>query len=204
MSPVPIREALRALTADGLVVALPQRGYRVAPMSIEDMEDTYRLRSTLEPMAIKLAIPRLSEDDLDAIADALDQLSDAYATSDWDAYMVEHRRFHFGIYQACGSPWLLRILGTLWENSMRYHRLSMEQQGVIERRAEEHRKILDACRARDATKAAQLMRAHLDRRTSWVRDFLANPAGYMPRPGGDLADAARIEAPKNTEQDKSP
>lgn len=162
MSPIPVREALRALAAGGLLVALPRRGYRVAEISQEDLEDIYRLRVLLDPLAVRLAVPELTAERHAEIEDAFAHLVDAYAADDWDAHRVHHRRFHFGIYDACGSPWLLRIIAMLWESSERYQRLSVLRRDSIEDRAAEHRGIMEACRRGDAQDAARRMRDHLE------------------------------------------
>jgi DNA-binding GntR family transcriptional regulator len=163
VSPGPVREALRALAAEGLVVPLSQRGYRVTAVSIEDLHDTYRLRRTLDPLAVSLAVPRLTRERLDEMSDAFEKLSIAFKNNDWTNLSLHHRRFHFGIYDACGSPWLIRILAMLWDNSARYQRLSAYARGSHTQRSEEHRQILAACRDGDADRAAALMREHLAR-----------------------------------------
>src|ERR1700742_5190631 len=57
ISPIPLREALRTLATEGLVAPLPRRGYTVAPVTVADLEETYRVRLVLEPLAVKLAVP---------------------------------------------------------------------------------------------------------------------------------------------------
>jgi DNA-binding GntR family transcriptional regulator len=163
MSIVPIREALRSLHSEGLVVALPQRGYRVSELNLADFDDTYRLRLVLDPMAVELAVPLLDDPRREVLGAAFTGLERAYRKHDRAAHAIEHRRFHFAIYEACGSPWLLRCLGVLWENSVRYQRISGQggRRGLIEDRIEEHRRIRDACAGGDAAGAATQMRDHL-------------------------------------------
>jgi DNA-binding GntR family transcriptional regulator len=162
MSIVPVREALRSLVAEGLVLSLPQRGYRVAPTSNEDLSDVYRLRLVLDPMATALAVPRLTGADRRDLTGAMTALERAYATGDRALHRDAHRRFHFGIYDACGSPWLIRFLDLLWVASYRYQRLSAPRRGTLTDRGAEHRRILDACLEGDGELAALLMRKHLE------------------------------------------
>lgn len=171
VSPVPVREALRSLASEGLVVALPQRGYRVSPATDEDLDDTYRLRCILDPLAVEMAVPRLDSDRFADIDDAFDGLVAAYATDDWAAHALHHRRFHFGIYDACGSPWLLRSLNMLWDNSSRYQRLSTLRRGTLTQRTEEHRRIRSACRSGEADLASGLVREHLELTKRSVHDL---------------------------------
>jgi DNA-binding GntR family transcriptional regulator len=63
MSNIPVREALRTLATEGLVEAVPNRGYVVVAATAEDLEDTYRLRTMLEPLAVRVAVPRLTDAD---------------------------------------------------------------------------------------------------------------------------------------------
>jgi DNA-binding GntR family transcriptional regulator len=162
MSVVPVREALRSLVAEGLVVAIPQRGYRVSPVSDDDLEDVYRLRIVLDPMATGLAVPRMTQTEHAELGEALDGLLQAYRDDDRNLHRIEHRRFHFAIYNACGSPWLIRILDLLWTNSYRYQRISSRHRGSLKDRALEHQRILEACIQRDPELAALLMRKHVE------------------------------------------
>jgi DNA-binding GntR family transcriptional regulator len=161
MSPIPIREALSSLAAEGLIDFLPRRGYRVGRATVADLDDTLRLRYILDPLAVELAVPNLTEAELDAVAAALDAYARTLRDGDWKAHRFYHRQFHFGIYDSCGSPWLLRFLNMLWENCVRYQRLSVAFGGTIEQQIGEHARILAACRAGDAALAKRLTLEHI-------------------------------------------
>lgn len=176
-SPTPVREALRSLAADGVVVTLPRRGYQVSPASRADLEDVYRIRLVLDPMAMELAVPRLTQEDLAQAARALDALIDTYGRSTPEAHRVAHRAFHFALYQACGSPWLLRILRQLWDNSERYQRLSLHAQGGATDRALEHRAIFKAAKDGGADEAVLLTRAHLSHTIEAVTRVFGEDSG---------------------------
>jgi DNA-binding GntR family transcriptional regulator len=175
MSMVPVREALRSLAAEGLVCAVPQRGYRVSELSLGDLDDTYRLRLVLDPMAAELAVPNMTERELRVVRTAFDGLVAAYAAGDHVGHARFHRDFHFAIYEPCASPWLLRFLNQLWENSIRYQRLSHRRRGSLQDRAEEHRRILDAVEASDAAGAAQRVREHLELTRRSAATFAEEP-----------------------------
>jgi DNA-binding GntR family transcriptional regulator len=172
MSNIPVREALRTLATEGLVVAVPNRGYVVVAASVEDLDEAYRLRMMLEPLAVRLAVPRLSEPDLHQLEEQLDLLNEAFAGDDWRSYRVHHRDFHFGIYQKSNSRWLVRLTEMLWLNTQRYQRMTTRISGELEERAREHRDILEACRRRAADDAADLMHDHLFRAKDKIRAFL--------------------------------
>jgi DNA-binding GntR family transcriptional regulator len=159
MSAIPIREALRMLASEGLVEPIAQRGYRVRATSVADLKDTYRLRKLIDSWAVRLAVPNLVETDLAALEEAFARLTAASKTQDWPAFRQHHRDFHFGIYNASGSPWILRCLNMLWDNSVRYQRISMSR--TAESRAREHGLILAACREGNSEAAAAEMRDHI-------------------------------------------
>jgi DNA-binding GntR family transcriptional regulator len=161
MSPIPIREALRMLASEGLVIPLPQRGYRVTAATVDDLNDTYRLRLMLDPMAVRLAVASFDEDSRTYLRACFGRLVESYRHYEWTSHRVHHRNFHFAIYTRCGSPWLLRLVSMLWENSDRYQRLSTAGRGTPAERLEEHRGIMEATLAGDPEEAAQRMEDHL-------------------------------------------
>jgi DNA-binding GntR family transcriptional regulator len=175
MSMVPVREALRSLASEGLVRAVPQRGYRVSELSLGDLEDTYRLRLVLDPMATELAVPNMTDGEVAGVRTAFEGLVAAYEANDHMRHARLHRDFHFRIYGPCASPWLLRFLAQLWENSIRYQRLSHRRRGTLQDRAEEHRRILEAVEARDAAGAAERVREHLQLTRRSAATFAEEP-----------------------------
>lgn len=191
MSPIPLREALRTLVSEGLVVPLPRRGFRVAPATVEDLEETYRLRLVLEPLAVQLATPHLTPLDLKALAGRLDRLASAFNEGDWQEQRTNHRAFHFGIYESCRSAWLIRFIDMLWLNTERYQRMTMQIKGELRQRNREHRQILAACRAGQAGAAGALMHDHLSRALDSLRAFLEENTHLV-----DAATAADVTGTK--------
>ncbi|HZU15259.1 MAG TPA: GntR family transcriptional regulator [Candidatus Dormibacteraeota bacterium] len=163
MSSIPVREALRSLASAGLVEAAPRRGFRVRPADREDLLETYELRMLLDPYAASLAVPRMDGVAVAHMNQALQQLEQTLRSGDMQVYDRDHRAFHFSIYEHCGSTWLLRFMGMLWENSQRYQRMSAAFRGTTADRVAEHRAIAEACEAGDARETARLVRRHLSR-----------------------------------------
>jgi DNA-binding GntR family transcriptional regulator len=173
MSQIPVREALRALDAVGLVEFVPQRGYTVKAADVHDFLDTYRLRITLDPMAARLSVPNLETKDLERAQEALEQLTAAQLSDDAEGQRRHHMEFHFAIYGKCGSPWLLRILEMLWENSERYQRISPDVRESLKTRAHEHYDILAAAASGDVEKTAAEVAAHISRTTDAIAEAFA-------------------------------
>jgi DNA-binding GntR family transcriptional regulator len=176
MSPIPLREALRMLASEGLMVQQPHRGYVVASASVADLQETYRLRLVLEPLAVKLAVPQLTDADIAELEKSVAAMTAAFDGGDWAAYREHHRAFHFAIYNRSGSKWVVRFSEMLWLNAQRYQRMMMEMKGEFRRRNQEHKALLQAARARNAEEAATLMHDHLERALEAVETFLTkNP-----------------------------
>ena len=162
-----IREALTGLAGDDLVVIKPNRGFFVRDLNLRDLNDITELRCTTEALAVKLSIerggltwessliaahheltrtPRRTKDDPDRI------------NEDW---AVAHRAFHAKLLQACACPLMTRLAANLADHTELYRRWAAPSQAAAVRDVEkEHRDILEAALARDADRAAALLRAH--------------------------------------------
>jgi len=190
-----IREALSRLTSEGLVVAEPQRGFRAAPISPEDLADLTRVRIEIDGLCLKRAI-ELGDLDWEArLVAAFHRLSRlperapgdlVRSNEDW---AEAHGAFHAALVEGCGSPWLMRLHRQLYDQSERYRRLSVSLAPTGRKIADEHQKILDAVLARDADKAVALLGAHLARTTEILLSSAAvaaadDTAGDMRRGNG--------------------
>jgi DNA-binding GntR family transcriptional regulator len=161
MSPMPIREALRRLDAVGLVEHVPHRGARVTELSVADLREVYEARLALEPLAVGRAAERFTDEDAERAAVALVRHVDGYRRGDAAAAWSAHTEFHFALYRAAGSRWLLRLITPLWESSERYRLASLPQGRSLDERRREHERILEACIARDTHAAALQLANHL-------------------------------------------
>jgi DNA-binding GntR family transcriptional regulator len=161
MSIMPVREALRRLESLGLVEHVPRRGARVSAFSISDLRDTYEARLEVETLAIRRAVERFAVEDERAARAYLDELAAAALAGDLSASRAAHTHFHFALYSAAGSDWLLRLIRPLWENSERYRVISLATRGTIEVRRDEHERMLNAGVRRNARAAARELHQHV-------------------------------------------
>ena len=162
MSPMPVREALRRLHAAGLVENVAHRGARVTELSIEDLREVYEARLELEPLAVRHAAERFTDEDAHTAAAALDRHVRAYRRGDVNETFTAHTDFHFTLYRAGGSRWLLRLITPLWESSQRYRMsLPTRYRRALEERRSEHERILRACVDRSPDDAARELHDHL-------------------------------------------
>jgi DNA-binding GntR family transcriptional regulator len=171
-SQIPVREALRSLAVEGLVTSLPQRGYRVAPISVDDLRDLYGLRIVLDGLATLRAAPNLTAEQIEDAKMAVERWAGAIRKGDPMAARHWHRRIHFGVYEACGSPWLLRFVDMLWAHSERYQRLSADVRGDVDAREAEHREFISACATGDGAVARRRLVQHLERTAESVERLL--------------------------------
>jgi DNA-binding GntR family transcriptional regulator len=188
----PLREACCRLASEGLVTIEDQRGFRVTPISRADLLDLTRTRQQIESLALRAAITNGDVAWEGEITAALHRLlrrstsgrggpnasrrapsSPAHSPLD-DDWEAEHGRLHATLVSACGSPWLLRFHGLLFDQSERYRRLASAY-GQPERDIDgEHEALVRAALARDVERACALSVEHIARTTEKV--LSAHPA----------------------------
>jgi DNA-binding GntR family transcriptional regulator len=159
MSPMPIREAVRRLDAAGLVENIPHRGARVTELSITDLSEVYEARLALEVLAIRRAAERFEAADERVALQRLDELN-RMSDDNSAATSAAHAAFHFALYGAADSAWLLRLIRPIWETAERYC-LEVPECRQLAARTGEHQAILDACVSRDPDRAAVALSDHL-------------------------------------------
>jgi DNA-binding GntR family transcriptional regulator len=160
MSISPVREAVRRLETLGLAVHVPHRGARVAELALDDLHDTYEVRLVLETLAVSKAAESFTESDAALARDHLDEYGRAREHDDAREARVAHTAFHFVLYEASGSEWLVRLIRPAWENCERYRSLSLHDLIWVDRQRE-HERILDACVRHEPGEAALELRRHL-------------------------------------------
>lgn len=171
VSPGAIREALSRLTSESLIVAEPQRGFAVTPISPADLTDLTRTRCQIEAQCLRRAI------EIGDVAWETSVVASHHTLSRTQPYAVRdkkivsedwaraHKEFHEALVGACDSAWLLRLRRILYLHSERYRRLSgplNRQERKIDR---EHAEILEATLARDADRACRLLVRHIEATT---------------------------------------
>jgi DNA-binding GntR family transcriptional regulator len=160
VSRTPIREALLRLEAEGLVDRVPYRGAIVRGVDAALAEETTAVRIHLEGLAVRLAVARITDATLDAMAALLGELtalerSSSYDVTEWNRL---NDRFHGALYAAAACPSLTRPIEALAAQANRIRTHFDVRGGPVD---DEHRAILDACRARDADAAARAAQDHI-------------------------------------------
>ena len=159
VSTMPVREALRDLESEGLVTIYPHRGAIVTELTAEDLQDIYDIRATLEAMATRLAMPRMTKatyEELEYIIEQMDGQLGHVAT-----LVKLNHQFHSTLYAKSGRRHLCELNRTLRYRTQHYLHAYMDDLGSMALAQEEHRAILEACRGGDAEKAAALVGEHV-------------------------------------------
>lgn len=159
LSPTPIREALYRLELVGLADHEPHRGARVTELSPVDLQELYEARLALETMAIRKAAAAFTPELTDQAREHLQRYLVAQRDDDYDE--SAHKDFHFTLYSASGSRWLVRLITPLWESCERYRHKWVPLREELRNRGAEHDGILHACASRDPDRAALLLYNHL-------------------------------------------
>jgi DNA-binding GntR family transcriptional regulator len=160
MSATPIREALRLLQADRLVDYRPHHGVVVAEARPELTAEIYRIRSVLEPLAVELAVPQLSQDALAELERLHAALKAAVAAGRGKRITDANAAWHWVLYDAAESTYLTDFIRRLWDGFP--WRTMWALPGRAERSFREHTALMAAIRKRDPAAAAARMREHIE------------------------------------------
>ena len=172
-SRMPVREALRTLEADGLVLLAPNKGAVVAPLDRSELQEVYEMRIAAEVLALRTAIPELTNRTLDA-AEAIQNECERAPLSEFGSH---NKRFHLCLYAPCGRPRLLHHIRQLGDVADRYLRFTAGVLGHRERSDAEHRNLLSTMRARDAEASVRVLTEHISAAGERLLKFLDSPGG---------------------------
>lgn len=173
VSRVPLREALKALEAEGLVVHHVHRGYFVAELSLDDLEEIYRIRRLLETEAVRAACHLLPEGLFASMEQAQGEVERAAAAGDVAAMAEANRRFHFALIEASGMPRLVRLIATLWDATDAYRSLYYTEDSHRDLAIHEHRAVMSALVNGDTEALVRWLDEHRDHAVAALRAVLA-------------------------------
>jgi len=171
----PVRAALARLAEEGLVSAVPRRGWVVALVTVRDIHEVFDLRMILEPEAARRAagrIDRAAMDRLDAVCRAGYRTGDAESTL---AYLDANRAFHVAVAALAGNGRMARQVGRLLDESTRLLVLGLSRRDRTGEMAQEHRDLIAAMAERRAEDAAAIMRDQVAASRDMVLAALTGP-----------------------------
>lgn len=158
VSRMPVREALRKLETEGLIELIPHRGAIVKPLNVEDVDEIYTLRATLEGLAVRKSVGRMTAEDIEKLENLVDRMKSA---GDAEQFVKINIEYHRLLMKHCIWKRLLSFIETLWNGFPQQtpHMLS----GQVNLSNREHDEILQAVKEKDPDKAARLVSSHIQR-----------------------------------------
>ena len=157
----PIREAIGRLAAEGLVTVRPRRGAEVRSITPEELIDSYQVREALEVLAVRLAVPGITDAELAELDELVDRMSEHAKNGAVGDFFIANVAFHELLCELSGNSKLLEVYRRLAGEIGRFQARTLALRGSLDGSVTEHRAILAAIRLRDADKAAELTSAHI-------------------------------------------
>lgn len=184
----PVREALARLHAEGLVTAEDNKGFRVAPISLEDLTDLARARQVIDGEAFRLSIERGDTTWEAAVVGSFHRLARATRggpgfVADVELWEIAHKSFHHALISACGSTTLLEIADRLYDRGARYRMLMAAISLPSDRLVKEHQLLVDTALARDPENGSALLRKHMNITAELIAGSLGKSPRAKPRRG---------------------
>ena len=161
VSRTPIREAIRKLELEGLVVMVPRKGAAVAKITEKDLLDVLEVRCSLEELAVELACERISEEALEQLANSMEEFRTSLSGGDITAIAEKDVEFHDVIFAATDNKRLIQIVSNLQEQMYRYRVEHLKNPATHAQIFKEHEKILNCLRERNKEAARAAIRKHI-------------------------------------------
>jgi DNA-binding GntR family transcriptional regulator len=157
----PVREAIGRLASDGLVVVRPRRGAIVASLTREEFLEAYQVREALEVMAIRLAVPRVGDEEIALLERLTDEMETLAESSDVDGFFQANAAFHAALVEASGNKRLRDVYRQVVGQMARYQMRSLALRGTLRRSVQEHRAIVRAVKKGEAERSAHILSEHI-------------------------------------------
>ena len=171
VSRTPIREAIRMLELEGLVVMIPRKGAQVAEITEKDLKDVLEVRMGLEELAVKFACQRITEQ-LDNLYHASRKFEEAVKREDLTELAQADVDFHDLIYKATGNERLVQLLNNIREQMYRYRVEYLKDEEIRGSLVQEHDTLLEKLSQRDLEGAKQVTQSHIERQQAYILETI--------------------------------
>ncbi|HJC90228.1 MAG TPA: GntR family transcriptional regulator [Candidatus Mediterraneibacter excrementigallinarum] len=168
VSRTPIREAIRKLELEGLVLMIPRKGAEVAEITEKNLRDVLEVRCALEELAVQLACDRIDEEGLEQLRSAALHFRDVLDSDDITKIAEADVAFHDVIFQATDNRRLIQLLNNLREQMYRYRIEYLKKKECYPQLIAEHKAIIDAIAAGDKEKATSITGQHINNQVDTV------------------------------------
>ncbi len=161
VSRTPVREAIRKLELEGLVIMEPRKGAYVSDISFKDIIDTLEVREALETFAVKLAIEKNTVEEISEIEALNKSFKEAYKNKDIEKMVEFDTKIHSAILNLSDNSKLISFMEELNEIMQRFRLIFFNETYNPERIDEEHQEVMKALKNKDIERAQEAMRQHL-------------------------------------------
>jgi DNA-binding GntR family transcriptional regulator len=161
ISRAPIREALRMMHKEGLIVISPRKGAVVNSISPEDIAEIYEATSALEGLAVKLFCARCTDEELTRLKQLYAGMEEQVRKKDVVQYRKLNRQFHEALIQGSKNKKLIEICGVLQKQISWFQNMNLNVKSRMGISLQEHKHIIDACLAKDPEAAARTASEHI-------------------------------------------
>ena len=162
VSRTPIREAIRKLELEGLVIMIPRKGAEVAHITEKDMKDVLEVRSTLEELVVELAIKNVTDEKIEELKCANKVFESAIVSKDAVNIVEADVKFHDILYSMTNNARLIQIINNLREQMYRYRLEYIKDRQTRNTLIQEHQEIIDSIEKKDIERAKKAILVHID------------------------------------------
>ena len=172
VSRTPIREAIRKLELEGLVLMIPRKGAEVAEITEKNMRDVLEVRKALEELAVQLACEKITDEEIEEMKKAAEEFKMILKSKDITEIAEADVRFHDIIYMATDNQKLIHLLNKLREQMYRYRVEYLKKKECYPQLLREHQAIIEAIEKSNKETASEIMGQHIENQVTAVTDSL--------------------------------
>ena len=172
VSRTPIREAIRKLELEGLVLMIPRKGAEVAQITEKNMQDVLEVRKALEELSVQLACERITPEQVEEMKMAAEDFRQVLKSGDVTKIAEADVKFHDIIFAATNNQRLITLLNNLREQMYRFRVEYLKQKECYPQLLEEHDKLIALISGGEVEEACELMGCHIDNQASTVSDVI--------------------------------
>lgn len=172
VSRTPIREAIRKLELEGLVLMIPRKGAEVADISEKSLRDVLEVRKALEELAVQLACDKITKEEIEDLKKAAEDFKKILKSRDITEIAEADVRFHDIIFMVTDNQKLVQLLNNLREQMYRFRVEYLKNEEVHPQLIAEHEKIIEHIMERDKAKASAIVSEHINNQVEGVIDII--------------------------------
>lgn len=172
VSRTPIREAIRKLELEGLVLMIPRKGAEVADITEKSLRDVLEVRKALEELSVQLACEKITPEEIGELEKAAEEFKRILKSDDITEVAEADVRFHDVIYMATDNQKLISLLNKLREQMYRYRVEYLKNPEVHEKLIREHEEIIEHIKNREKEAASEIVCKHIDNQVAAVTDTI--------------------------------